>query len=1439
RRALARLDPRVESGAEGAYAAPRTPVEELVSAIWSEVLAVEQVGAEDDFFALGGHSLLATRVISRVRQAFGIDLPLRSLFEATTVAAFARQVESALAARTGLGRQAPPLLPLRRDRALPLSFAQERLWLIDQLQPGSAAYNMPAALRLRGELDLAALAATFAELDRRHESLRTTFRAIGGEPVQVIHPAAPKALRRVDLTVLSAERREGEARRLARDEARRPFDLAAGPLLRLTLVHLRGEPGEHLVLLTQHHIISDGWSMGVLIRELGALYTAFHAGRLSPLPELGLQYADFAVWQREWLAGGELEVQLEYWRARLAGAPELLELPLDRPRTAAAAGSAIRAGRLQRKLPAPLSRSLRQLGRREPGRESTLFMVLLAAWSAFLSRISGQQEVVVGTPIANRTHREVEGLIGFFVNTLALRTDLTGDPEFTALLSRVRRTTLADYAHQDLPFERLVGEMTAERSLSQSPLFQSFLALQNTGAERLELPGLTLEALPAAGEAVKFDLSVAFAETPAGLGSSWEYRASLLEATTVTRLAAAFETLLTGAVERPEARLSELPLLSAAERHQLLVGWNDAVGKEPSETCLHQLFETQALRRPHALALVTGEAALSYGELESRAERLAGRLMALGVGPEERVGICLPRSFELLAAILGVLKAGAAYLPIDLSNPRERVLFLLADSRVPVLVSSRQLAGGLRQPLAEQGTRVVEIDEPGEGEAESRRSRRNRRPPGADSLAYVIYTSGSTGTPNGVLVPHRGPVNLLRQARDLFGVGPESRVLQIASPGFDASVLEIFLALGMGASLCLASEEERLAPAALADTLVSQGVTTVVLTPSFLSVLPEGSLAAVSAISVGGEACSGDLAARWASAPGGRRLLNCYGPTEASIFATAEICGGDGGAPPIGRPVAGVAAYVVDARLVPVTPGVAGELALGGLGLARGYLDRPARTAERFVPDPWSERPGSRLYRTGDLARHRPGGRLEFLGRADDQVKLRGLRIELGEIEVALTAHPEVTAAVVLAPADRRGERRLVAYLAADPARTPAVADLRRFLAERLPAYMVPAEIHFLAALPVTTGGKVDRRALARLEPRAESRGEGGYAAAPRSPVEELLAEIWSDVLGLERVGMQDDFFALGGHSLLATRLVSRVRETFGVDLPLRRVFETPTIAGLAAAIAGDLPTATRVPPLLPAARPREIPLSFAQERLWFLDQLDPGSVAYNMPLPVRLSGALKPAVLAAVLDEVVRRHEVLRTTFPVSAGRPVQAIAPPGELALPLIDLAGLPGEARAAETARLGAADTARPFDLARGPLIRADLLRLAASEHALLLSLHHIASDGWSIGVLIREVAALYTAFAAGRPSPLPELAVQYADFALWQRGWLAGETLAGELAYWRERLAGAPEVLDLPLDLPRPAVRTFRGGQRLGSLAPGAAAALTALSRRSGATLFMTL
>ncbi|MEA2695571.1 MAG: hypothetical protein QOJ16_4958, partial [Acidobacteriota bacterium] len=1028
---------------------------------------------------------------------------------------------------------------------------------------------------------------------------------------------------------------------------------------------------------------------------------------------------------------------------------------------------------------------------------ATLFMAALAAFAALLSRLTGRADLSIGVPIAGRNHREVEGLIGFFVNTLVLRVDTSGDPSFGELLERVRAATLGAYAHQDLPFERLVEELAPERSLAHAPLFQVMLNLNNAPLVRLTLPGLELEPVEVDAGRGKFDLTLTLAPRADDLYGSLRYSRDLFEPVTIKRLLAQLERLVVAAVPAlPAPGITTLPLLSAAEQHQLVVEWSDTEQVFPDrDASIHELFVRQARRSPDAVAVVGEEERLTFGELARRSGRLARRLRALGVGPESRVGLGAERSLAMVVGLLAILRAGGAYVPLDPSHPRERLALLLADIQAdtaePVLLVQAHLAERFPQRPERPGHRLV-LEDLGDLEGDS--APEDWATPA--NAAYVIFTSGSTGLPKGVVVEHRQVVHYVQGVSARTELAPAASFALVQPLTVDSSKTAIFPPLLGGGTLHLISQERALAPGALAAYLRRHEVDGLKIAPSHLAALqaasPTADLLPRGWLIFGGEASRTEWALDLARGTATCRVFNHYGPTEATVGMLAcRIEPGLGSGPsqttPLGRPLANSRAYLLDHAGQAVPPGISGELYIGGAGVARGYHGRPELTAERFVPDPFDPHPGLRLYRTGDLARFLADGKVEFLGRIDDQVKVRGFRIELGEIEAELCQHPDVREAIVAAPAETGGARRLVGYVVPRGAPVPP-AELRRFLGERLPEYMVPAAFAFLDALPRSAHGKVDRRALASA--RLEIEPDAGAFRAPRTPTEELLAGIWGEVLKLDRVGAEDDFFALGGHSLLAVQVVSRIRQAFGVDLPLRRAFELPTIAGLAEAIARELPAAFPVPPLLPAARPRAIPLSFAQERLWFLNQLVTGSTTYNMPFHVRLSGALEPAVLAAVLGEVVRRHEVLRTTFPVVAGSPVQTIGPPRGLALPVIDLAELAGEVREAEAARLASSTAALPFDLARGPLIRAALLRLAGTEHALLLDLHHIVSDGWSTGVLTREVTALYTAFAAGRSSPLPELAVQYADFALWQRQWLAGEVLAGELAHWRERLAGAP-------------------------------------------------
>jgi amino acid adenylation domain-containing protein len=1416
RRALAALPAAVEEAAAG-RTAPRTPVEEVIAGIWADLLGRGQVGVEESFFDLGGHSLLATQVVSRLRTALGIELPLAELFANPTVASLAQAIESARA--TGVAT--PPLRPASREGGLPLSFAQERLWFLDRLAPGSAFYNLPAGLRLRGALSVAALGQSLTEIVRRHEALRTTFLATPEGPVQHIRAAAPFPLPLVDLTGLPAATEVALV--LAAEEAARPFDLAEGPLVRGTLLRLA--PADHLLLLDMHHIVSDGWSMGVLVGELEALYPAFAAGRPSPLPELPVQYGDYAVWQRQYLSGEVLEAQLAYWREHLAGAPVALELPTDRPRPPA---QTFGGGQVPVALSTEQTRLLRAAAHRAG---ATLFMSLLAGFAALLSRWSGQEEVVVGAALANRGRSEIEGLIGFFVNALPLRVALTEEPSAGELLGRVRAAALGAYAHQDVPFERLVAELQPRRDLSRSPLFQVLLSMEDGPAREPRLPGVEASVLPLPNGTAKFDLTLFLSDSGGGLAGWVELNRDLFDAATAGRMAGHLVRLLTGAAAEPGSRVADLPLLAEAELRQVVSEWNATAAPYPHDRGLHELFFAQAARTPEALALVAGEERLTYAELAGEARRLAARLRGAGVGLEVLVGIFAERSAGLVAAMLGVLAAGGAYVPLDPAYPQERLAFLLADSAAPVVLAHRSLAAA----LPPYGGRVLLLDEPSEDEE------RGELPHGwcsPEQLAYVIYTSGSTGRPKGVAIRHASAVARMAWAEGAYRREQLAGVLAATSICFDLSVFEIFVPLAVGGSVVLAENALALAglPAASAVTLLNT-------VPSAMAeLLRLGAVpASVRTVNLAGEPLQRELAARIYDLPWIEEVHNLYGPSEDTTYSTgAQVERGSRRSPAIGRPLANSRAYVLDRNLRPQPAGVPGELWLGGAGLARGYLGRPELTADRFRPDPFAvpdSGPGGRLYRTGDLARRLPAGELEFLGRLDHQVKVRGFRIELGEIEAALAAHPAVAEAAVIVREETPGDRELVAAVAFHPGKAEDPAGLRAHLHVRLPEPLVPAFWVVLPELPKTPNGKTDRKALERLSPGAASSGSARPSRAPKSPVEELLAGLFADLLKVDRVGVEDDFFALGGHSLLATRLVSRLRDVLGADLPVRALFEAPTVEALAERIeaagrAAPSPALERVP------RSGLLPLSFAQRRLWFLEQMEPGRADYNIPVALRLAGPLDAAALAASLTEIVRRHEALRTTFAQAEGEPVQVIAPDASFHLPWLDLRSLAAEARERELRRLADREASGPFDLARGPLLRGTLVLLDAGDHALLLTLHHIAGDGWSIGVLTRELETLYGAFLQERPSPLPELPIQYADYAVWQRGWLAGETLAAQVAFWRQALAGAP-VLELPTDRPRPPVRGLRGALQRFALPEGLVADLFALARRQGATPFMAL
>jgi amino acid adenylation domain-containing protein len=1309
---------------------------------------------------------------------------------------------------------APELEVRPRPSDVPLSYAQERLWLLNRLQPGSAAYNMSTALRLEGELDLPAVERVLSELARRHESLRTRFGLADGQGTQVIDPPAPLPLGVVDLSALAGDDQAAETQRRVQAEAETPFDLERGPLFRASLLRLGAE--EHVLLVTMHHIVSDGWSLGVLTRELAALYEAFRRGRPSPLPEPELQYADYALWQRGWLQGEALEAQLAYWREKLSDAPAALELPTDRPRPPAAS---FRGASLPFSVPQEVSAALSELARREG---ATLFMVLLAAFQTVLSRWSGQDDVVVGSPIAGRTHSRTENLIGFFVNTLALRTDLSGDPSFAELVRRVKETALGAYAHQDLPFEKLVAELAPVRDLSRQPVFQAMFTLQNTPQTRVELEGLTLSGLSADQVAAKFDLTLSVTERDQELFANLDYAVDLFDPDTVGRIAQALQRVLEQAAASPERRLSDLDLLGEDERRRLLVDWNNTDAPYPETRCLHELVGEQAGRTPEATAVICGERTLSYAELDGRANQLAHHLRDLGVGPEVVVGLCLERSPEMIVGLLGILKAGGAYLPLDPDYPQERLAFMLADAAAPVIVTQASLL----PQFPEHAALVVQIDADAPGiNAHPTTAPEVRTDPA--NLAYVIYTSGSTGRPKGVSL-HHGILALWAWTEREIGREALQRVVAGTSVCFDLSVFELFFALCSGGTALIAANPLDM-PAEHQPTLINT-------VPSAVAeLLRQGRIPpSVKVINVAGEPLQNQLVQALYRETGVERVYNLYGPSETATYSTWALIKPGSASAPIGKPINNERVYVLDGDLKLVPPGVAGELYIAGVGVARGYLNRPGLTAERFVADPFGA-PCARMYRTGDRVRWRSDGRLEFLGRLDDQVKIRGYRIELGEIEAALLDHETVARTVVIAREDGPGGGRLVAYLVPADGRTPEAEALRTHLRRTLPDYMVPQAFVTLDALPLSPNGKINRKAL----PAPESRSGDQPFVSPATPVEEMLAELWRDVLKRDRVSALDNFFELGGHSLLGVQLMARISELLQVEQPLRLLFEAPTVRALAASLAFEGGGRPARPPLQAMPRPPTVPLSYAQERLWLLDQLSTSKTAYNMPVALRLQGALNVAAVEQTLAELLRRHESLRTRFASESDEPVQVIDPPAPLPLAVVDLSALAGDDQAAETQRRVQAEAETPFDLERGPLFRASLLRLGAEEHVLLVTMHHIVSDGWSLGVLTRELAALYEAFRRGRPSPLPEPELQYADYALWQRGWLQGEALEAQLAYWREKLSDAPAALELPTDRPRPPAASFRGASLPFSVPQEVSAALSELARREGATLFMVL
>ncbi|NMZ50952.1 amino acid adenylation domain-containing protein [Pseudomonas poae] len=1380
------------------YEAPEGEIETLLAQIWADVLQVDRVGRRDHFFELGGHSLLAMRMVSQIRQRLGVELLLADLFANAELAAVAQVL--AQAGRSTL----PAILPSSGNSDVPLSFAQQRLWFLARMDGGNSAYNIPIALGMRGPLQADALEQALARIVVRHHTLRSRFVQYGDDTQVLTVPVEEGALLTVQDLRHHAEPQQA-LQAMIHHEASAPFDLERGPLLRGRLVVLADD--HHVLLLTLHHIVSDGWSMGVLTRELMTLYQAFSHGQPDPLAPLAIQYADFAVWQRLWLSGEVLQRQSDYWQQALAGAPALLTLPTDRVRPAQQDYS---GGSVEVRLDERLTAGLKALSQRHG---VTLYMTLMGAWAALLARLSGQHDLVIGSPVANRTRSEVEGLIGLFVNTLAVRIDTSGEPSTEALLARVRAQTLAAQAHQDLPFEQVVEIARPVRSLAHTPLFQTLLAWQDSSAPALALGDLTLEGVAQQSLFAKFDLTLDLGDVQGSIRGALQYAAALFDESTASRYVGYFTRVLQAMVADDQAVLAHAVLLDARERQQVLVDFNATAMPPRDEQTVHGRFAAQAARTPHAIAAQAGERQLTYAELDRHANGLAHHLLGLGVQPDDRVAIVARRGLDTLVGLLAILKAGACYVPVDPSHPAERLAYLLSDC-APVAVLTQH---ALLERLPAVDVPVIELegsvwDQPAHPAVAVAPS----------NLAYVIYTSGSTGLPKGVMVEHHSVVNLVDWHCRAFDLRAGSHTASVAGFGFDAMAWEVWPALCVGATLHLppalegAEDIDALLAWWCAQPLDVCFLPTPVAEYAFSQHIEHPTLRT---LLIGGDRL------RQFSHAQSFALVNNYGPTEATVVATSGLL--DVGQPlHIGKPVANAQVYVLDEQQRPVPLGVAGELYVGGTGVARGYLNRPDLTAERFLRDPFNQ---GRMYRTGDLVRWLPDGTLEYLGRNDDQVKIRGVRIELGEIETRLNQLPGIQEAVVLV-----SDERLVAYFTEQPsAASLAAGDIRAHLVAHLPDYMVPAAYVRLDALPLTANGKLDRQALPA--PDLAALFIRDYEA-PQGEIESVLAQIWADVLQVAQVGRRDHFFELGGHSLLAMRMVSQVRQRLGVELLLADLFANAELA----AVAGVLALAGRsvLPDILPANRDQDVPLSFAQQRLWFLALLEGANTAYNIPIGLRLRGQLHVQALQRALARIVARHETLRSRF-TQHGDDAQVLidAPQDVLPLQVQDLRRHPQPQQALDALIHGEASA--PFDLERGPLLRGRLVELADDHHVLLLTLHHIVSDGWSMGVLTRELMALYQAFSHGQPDPLAPLAIQYADFAVWQRLWLSGEVLHRQSTYWQQALAGAPPLLTLPTDRPRPAQQNYAGNTVEVRLDDRLSAGLKALSQRHGVTLYMTV
>lgn len=1341
-----------------------------------------------------------------------------------------------------------------RSQPLPLSFAQQRLWFLDRLDPGNPSFHIVAALKIQGQLDIQILRQCFQTIVARHESLRTTFLYQDNEISQVIREPFDWLLdENYDLSALDEAQQLQRLNEIYKDEALRSFDLTDGTesryrricLFRTRLARLSASndsQGEFVLFITLHHIIADGWSIGILVKEISSLYEAFKQGRSDPLPALEIQYPDFSAWQRDLLASEKIQQQLAYWKKQLTGV-SILELPTDKPRPAVMRNQGLS---LHFKLPPGSSQALQAFCQRSG---KTSFMVLIATFQALLQRYSGQSDICVGTPIANRTHKAIEPLIGCFINTLAIRSQIAEDSNFTQLLEAVNQTSLDAFSHQDVPFEQLVDALEQHRDQSYTPIFQTMFSLENAALDyRLALENLSISRLALISNTSKYDLQLHIVEGEE-LQGEIEYNTDLFEQSTIERLSQHYGRLLNAVLKNPEQNLASIDLLSTAER-QLLIGtdqgaWNDTAHDYQAPTVLHKLFEQQAQKQPEATAVYDAETSLSYRQLDERSNQLAHYLQQQGVGPDVLVGVCMERAVSLSVALLAIHKAGGAYVPFDPSFPSERLAFMVQDTSIPVLLTQQALSQHVPLP---DGITEVSVD----SDNVSYRQLAVTPPPvehRPDQLFNVIYTSGSTGKPKGVMVPQAGIINRLLWMQQTYPLNHNDKVLQKTPYSFDVSVWELFWPLITGASLVYAKPEGHKDPAYLRQLIIKQGISTLHFVPSMLGIflLEQGieHCESIKRIFCSGEALPLEFEQKALKKLKQIELHNLYGPTEASIDVSSHAAQRKPGYSqvPIGKPIANTQLHVLDQQLQPCPIGVIGELYIGGVQLARGYLNRDDLTQAAFIDNPYaaSGHPSPRLYKTGDLARFKACGNIEYIGRIDHQVKVRGFRIELGEIESALVRHTDIKDAAVTTH-KQNGNTLLIAYLV--PKHAEFIldqADLREFIKIDLPEYMVPNAFICLSELPLSGNGKLNRKALPAPDLSAFQRHD---FAAPRSNMETHLAEIWSSILNIEPIGIHDNFFELGGHSLLAAKLVARLRDELSLSVPLRHVFDFPVLQDLAQKLEHSHEKEHNpLPQLTQADRQQALPMSAAQKRLWVIEQFSPGNTAYNMPAALHLKGRLDVSRLEQAFNRLLERHESLRTSFANdNNGEGIQLIHPHTDFKLQ-IESSPLGGDtANQLQTLLDEEANSA--FDLAQSPLMRVRLIKLNVSaectdknidEYALLINQHHIISDGWSVHILQRELVSLYE----DPQHHLPAIEFQYADYSCWQKQWLTAEREQHSLNFWLENLAGVPSHLNLPTDRPRPAQQTFNGASYHCNLDIELSNQLNTFSQQQGTTLYTTL